>query len=206
VADSTQHDHPATISLAVWDVPMPVVAGERFSIKAGAKSAAGRVLTGGTLEVSDGTGAVVATATLGKTRWPGTEALYWAELAVPAPADRQVAEYAVRFVLGQEREAMPSRFSITIAAKPECKLNVKVTERASGAALDGVEIRIGPFHARTDKAGHAQLRVCKGEYQLQLWRTAHIAQSQPIKIDADTSVELVMVHVPEEHPDARWVR
>jgi hypothetical protein len=27
-----------TISLAVWDVPMPAVAGQRFSIKVGAKS------------------------------------------------------------------------------------------------------------------------------------------------------------------------
>ena len=28
-----QHDLSNTISLAVWDVPMPVVAGEKFSIK-----------------------------------------------------------------------------------------------------------------------------------------------------------------------------
>ena len=35
----TEIMHSNPISLAVWDVPMPVVAGEMFSIKAGAKSA-----------------------------------------------------------------------------------------------------------------------------------------------------------------------
>ena len=48
--------------------------------------------------------------------------------------------------------------------------------------------------------------MCDGEYQLQLWRSAHIAQPTPIKIGGDVSIELTMLHVPEEHPDARWVR
>ena len=34
----------------------------------------------------DGTGAVVASALLGDAPWPGTEALYWAEIALRAPA------------------------------------------------------------------------------------------------------------------------
>ena len=80
--------------------------------------------------------------------------------------------------------AATTRFSVAAAAKPEHKLTVQVTERDSKAALDGVEIRLGPFHARTDKAGRAELRVCKGEYQLQLWRTAHIAPPQPIRSTA----------------------
>ena len=42
-----------TISLAVWDMPMPVVAGEKFSIKIGAKSASSRGLAGRRVEVSD---------------------------------------------------------------------------------------------------------------------------------------------------------
>ena len=39
-----------TTSLAVWDVPMPVVAGETFAIKVGA--AGGRSLAGEKIEVS----------------------------------------------------------------------------------------------------------------------------------------------------------
>jgi hypothetical protein len=193
-------------SLAVWDVPMPAVAGEKFSIKVGAKSAAGGALAGGRVEISDATGAVVASGKLGETPWPETEALYWAELEVPAPAKQQVAEFAVRFVPDRDHEAATSWFSVVTAANPEHTLTVKVSEQTTKTALDGVEIRLGPFHARTDKSGRAELRVCQGAYQLQLWRNAHIAAPQPINIDGSMSVELTMAHVPEEHPDARWVR
>jgi hypothetical protein len=183
----------AAESLAVWDVPMPVVAGEMFSIKVGVTSAAGRV------EVCDSAGAVVASGTLNETVYPQT-ALYWTALDVPAPARPEVAKYMVRCA-GAE-----TWFSVIASAKPEHRLLVQVSERDSKAMLDGVEIRLGPFHARTDKAGRAELLVCNGEYQLQLWRTAHIAAPTPVTIDGDMSVALMMTHVPEDHPDARWVR
>ena len=198
-----------TISLAVWDVPMPAVAGETFSIKVGAKSASGRTLAGGRVEVSDSTGAVIATGALGDAPLPETEALYWTTIDVPAPTQQQSTEYAVRLMpkSGEPaHRAVATRFSVAATAKPGHTLTVKVTEQTSAAALDGVEIRLGSFHARTDKSGHAELRVCKGTYQLQLWRNAHIAKPEPITIDGDVSVQLTMTHVPEEHPDARWVR
>ncbi len=185
------------ISLAIWDVPMPVVAGERFTIMAGATAAAGKKI-----EVCDAGGKLLASGTLGDEPLAGTEALFWTSLDVPSPAAHGVAEYAVR-IGGHPASA---RFSVAAASKPEHTLTVTVVERDSKAALDAVEIRLGPFQARTDKAGRTQLRVAKGEYQLQLWRTAHLAQPAPIRISGDTNVELTMLHVPEEHPDARWVR
>jgi hypothetical protein len=186
-----------TISLAVWDVPMPVVAGGTFSIKAGAKAAAGK-----TIEVDDSSGKVVASRPLGSEPLPNTEGLFWTALELAAPANEGLAEYTVR-VAGCPTS---SPFSVVAAGKPEHTLTVTVTERDSKAALEGVEIRLGAFHARTDKAGRAELHVCTGEYQLALWRTAHMAQPKPLTINADMTVELTMVHVPEDHPDARWVR
>ena len=185
------------VSLAIWDIPMPVVAGERFTIKAGATAAAGEKI-----EVCDAGGKLLATGMLGNEPLAGTEALFWTSLDVPSPAAHGVAEYVVR-IAGHPAS---SRFSVAAASKPEHTLTVTVVERDSKAALDGVEIRLGPFQARTDKAGRAQLRLCKGDYQLQLWRTAHLAQPQPVRIGADMDLDLTMVHVPEEHPDARWVR
>jgi hypothetical protein len=187
-------------SLAVWDVPLPVIAGETFAIKVGAKSTSGSAPAGGRVEVNDASGAVVASATLGEAPWPGTEALYWAALEIRSPRTLGVVEYGVRC------DGATTRFSVAASQKPEHKLTVTVTERDTKLALGDVEIRLGPFHARTDKSGRAELGVCKGEYQLHLWRTAHIAQPQPISIAGDTSVGLTMLHVPEEHPDARWVR
>jgi hypothetical protein len=184
-----------TISLAVWDVPMPVVAGERFAIKVGATAAAGT-----NIDVIDPAGKVVASGPLGNEPFSGTQALRWTSLDVPAPAMQGVVEHTVR------AGAASSRFSVAVAAKPEHTLTVTVTEKDSKEALGGVEIRLGPFRARTGKDGRAEVRICKGDYQVQLWRTAHIAQPQAVTIDGDTSIALTMTHVPEEHPDARWVR
>lgn len=188
-----------TISLAVWDVPMPAVTGETFSVKVGAKDASGGTLAGKRVEVSDTAGRVTTSATLGHAPLPGTEALYWAALELPTPP--QTADYTV-----QMDGAIMTRFSVVVAAKPAHTITVSVTERDSAEILDGVEVRLGPFQGRTDKAGRANLHVAPGEYQLLLWRTGHIAAPHPVRIAGDVKLDLTMVHVPEEHPDARWVR
>jgi len=192
-----------TISLAVWDVPAPVIAGATFAVKVGAKSQAKRKLAGQRVEIADAAGTVVASGTLGETPLAGTEALYWAALEVPAPK-QELAEYTVR--LAGAEDAVATRFSAAVAAKPAYTLSVTVAERDTREPLDGVEIRLGPFQARTGKDGRAELKVSRGDFQIQLWRTAHIAEPQPIRVGRDESLELTMVHVPEEHPDARWVR
>ena len=193
-----------SISLAIWDVPMPVVAGQRFQIKVGAKAASGRMLADSRIEVIDESGAAVACGALSDKPWADTEALYWTALDVPAPSAPGLAEYVARLPSGNG--APVARFSIVAAAKPEHTLTITVTERGSSEALAGVEIRLGPFHGRTDREGRTAIRVCKGSYQLLLWRTAHIASPQPLTVDGDLTLTLTMLHVPEEHPDARWVR
>ena len=195
------------ISLAVWDAPVPVVAGETFAIKVGAKAADARALAGCRIAVSDASGAMVASGTLGDSPWPGTEALYWLALDVPAPAAPQVAAYEVRLVDAPgEAGAAATAFCVVAAAKPEHSLAVEITERDTLKPLANVEVRLGSFHARTDANGRAELRVCKGDYQVRLWRPAHIAAPQPLTVDGDTHLDLTMQHVQEVHPDARWVR
>lgn len=193
-----------TISLAVWDWPMPVVAGKTFAIKVGAKAADGRALAGRRVAISDAHGAVVASGALGETKLPGTEALYWVELEVPAPAAPQVAAYGVRLA-GPAPDAA-TQFSVMAAAAPDRTLAVNVTDRDSAQALADVEVRLGPFHARTDASGRAELRICSGDFHLRLIRTGYIAAPQPLTIDRDARLDLTMKHVPEDHPDARWIR
>jgi hypothetical protein len=191
-------------SLAVWDISMPVSAGGNFTIKIGAKATDGRKLAGCRVEVSDASGKVVASGALGDAPLPGSEALYWCELNVPAPA-AELAELAVR-LLGREVDAVPTRFSVAVSPRPEHRLTVTVTETNSAQPLADVEVRLGPFHARTGADGRAELRLCNGGYILHLWRAAHIAAAQAVTIDDDVDLKLTMTFVPEDHPDARWVR
>ncbi len=193
-------------SLSVWDVPMPVEAGGTFALKVGAKAASGRGLAGACIEITGPDGAVVASAALGGAPWPGSEALHWTTLDVPAPSRPQIAQYTAHLAAGPEHAQADLRFTVTAAPRPEHVLSVKVAERDTAEALADVEVRLGPFHARTDAQGCARLRVCKGEYRIELWRTAHLAAPRDIAITGDLNLELTMAHVPEEHPDARWVR
>ena len=185
-----------TASLAIWDVPLPVIAGDNFAIKVGVKAAP----AGGGVEVCDGGGNVVASGQLGGAPWPGTEALYWVALDVPAPPWNDMAEFTVRCA------GASSRFSVAVVPRPGHRLTVRVADRRSAAPLAGVEIRLGAFHARTDAAGRAELKVCKGEYRLLVWRAGYDAPPTPVAIEGDASIEIAMLDVPEEHPDARWVR
>jgi hypothetical protein len=199
-------DLASNISLAVWDVPLPVVAGKRFSIKAGAKAHTGSPLAGRVIEVCDATGAVVASGRLGAAPLPDTGALYWTTLDIPAPAAEGLAEFTVRCVADQaEPDTATWRFSIAMVSKPEHRLNIRVFDKDSAAALDEVEIRLGAFHARTDASGRAEMQVSAGDYQVLAWKAAYGAEPTPLAVNGDTSIEIAMVHIPEEHPDARWV-
>src|SRR4029077_11592445 len=71
---------PQATSLAVWDVPSPVVAGTRFVIKAGAKSAVNATLAGRAIEVCDDAGDVAGRGVLSDAPLPGTGALYWTDI------------------------------------------------------------------------------------------------------------------------------
>ena len=118
------------ISLAVWDTSLPVVAGETFAIKVGAKATDARALAGCRIAVSDTSGTVVASGVFGDAPWPGTEALYWTALSVPAPTVPHITAYQVRLAdAPAEAEAPATEFTVVAAAKPAHSVAVKITER-----------------------------------------------------------------------------
>src|SRR5512132_2673405 len=76
---------PHAAELTVWDVPSATVAGEHFRVMVGARCPAGCDLGGQELGIFDQEGARVGTVKLGRDVWPGTEALYVAEVQASAP-------------------------------------------------------------------------------------------------------------------------
>ena len=127
----------ARTSLAVWDVPATVAAGERFAVKAGARSAAGCGLAGARIELRDAAGATLAAATLGDAPWPGTDALYWAELALTAPTAPGLATLAARLDpagIAEPHADAAASFGVAIVARPEHTLTVTVA--AAGVPIE----------------------------------------------------------------------
>jgi hypothetical protein len=198
---------PHASSLAVWAIPSPVVMGENFAIKVGAKSSAGIALTGTTVEVCDEAGIVVARGRLGEAPLPGTSALYWSEIPLLAPLGEGVRAWSVRFApadLDLAHEQASSTFSVAIVRPPEHRLTVKVMEKDTAAPIANAQLRLGAFRAATDQAGLAEVDLPGGVYDLSVWKVGYEAPARTVDLNGDASVEVEVVALPEENPDTAW--
>lgn len=199
---------PHATSLAVWEVPSPVVIGERFRVKIGAKSSAACTLEGEATEVMDQTGAVVAHGKLGATPWPGTSALFWTEIELAAPTQEGLCWWSVRFAaaaIETPHEGTSSRFSVAVVRPPEHRLTVAVFEKDSQAPIADAQIRLGAYRAATDPSGHAEVAMPGGTYDLSVWKVGYDAPGQVVDIRGDTVIKVEAVVVPPENPDAYWM-
>jgi hypothetical protein len=197
---------PQTSSLAVWSVPSPVVAGDRFAVKIGAKSSAACELKGRAVEIRRD-GKTVARGALGDTPWPGTAALYWTELELAAPAAEGLCTWTADFSadgLDLPHEGATSAFSVAIVRPSEHRLAVKVIEKDSGNPLEEALVRLGAYRAETGRTGCVELGMPKGRYELQIWKAGYDIKPVMLDLDRDVSVEVEALAVPEEDPDAIW--
>lgn len=193
-------------SLAVWDIGSPAVAGERFSIKAGVKSSADCDLRGRRIEVCNAAGAVIGEGRLGAAAWPGTSALYWTELSLPAPAEDGIATFSVRFLgagVTPPHADSVATFSLAVAHKPEHVLSVTVVTD-TGRPIEGAEICLGPYRATTDRMGAAALRVCRGAYEMRIWKIGFDAPPAAVTVLGDASFRIDAATTPQENADRAW--
>ena len=139
MSQSTTTPHPT--SIAVWDVPSPVVVNSSFTVNVGMTCSLACQLTGQLIEVRDESGVQAGEGRLGDTPWPGTSALYGAEVHLAAPAGEGMYTWAVTFA-GTESE-MPhedasATFSFRTARPPDHRVTVTVRERDTEAPLENV--------------------------------------------------------------------
>jgi len=192
-------------SLAVWAVPATVAAGERFAIKVGAKSSADCELKGRRVEIRDAAGVTVASGALGDAPWPDTAALFWTELELTAPPAPGLVALEARFdaaELDDPHAGSSASFNVAVVARPEHTLTVTVA--AGDTPIAEAYVRLGPYRAVTDAAGHAEIRLAGGRYELQVWKADYDTPVTPLDIAADASVRVEAQRQPEENPDAIW--
>jgi hypothetical protein len=194
-------------SLAVWDVPSTVIAGEQFTIRAGAKSSAASNLQGQRIAVRTAAGAVVSSAALGSARWPDTEALYWTELSLPAPTRQGLTSYSARLEssgLVPPHRAAEATFAVMVVPPPEQTLTIRLVAQETGSPIAQADIQLGPYRATTAESGRAELRLPKGQYELCIWKVGYDAPPRMVDIDDDGLVEVTAATVPEENADRAW--
>ena len=192
-------------SLAVWDVPSPAVMGEPFLVKIGARCAEECDLQGRKIEVYDGSGERLVTAEFGEAFWPGSDALYWAEVELVAPLGEGVVSWSVAFPAADlelpHREASAG-FGFATTKPPEHHLTVEVVEvvevvegeeggqGGSTVPVPNAEVSLGVYRASTDESGCAILAVAPGSYELVIWKVGYEAPARVLEVSQDLTVRV----------------
>jgi hypothetical protein len=195
---------PHTTSMAVWDVPSPVVVNRVFQMKVGVKCSATCCLAGQLIEVRDGGGTQIGEGRLGETPWPGTSALYVADVELAAPATEGTLAWSAGFPATQPalpHDKVSATFSFRTARPPEHRVTVKVTDKETEAPLENVEVRLGAYRASTNAHGVAILEVPGGTYSLDAWKFGYETVPRSVEVNKDLTIQVEVVFSCEKDPD-----
>src|SRR5262245_57425219 len=155
---------PHETSLAIWDVPSPLVLGGSLRMKVGVRCSSGCSLTGQRIRIEDASEQQKGEGTLGLSPWPGTTGLYWAEVDVAAPPIEGTHTWTARFTaanLDAPHLTVSSTFTFMTVKPPEHRVTVEVVQQGTKNPIDISEVRLGVYRTVTDAAGIAHLELPK---------------------------------------------
>ena len=143
----TVKPHPTRV--VVWDGPSTVERGKSFGIKLGVKCLAECHPKGWAVDVSDHEGQRQATATLSDAPWPGTAALYYAEVDLMAPDAEGLFSWEAR-APGRGAEVPhaegTARFGVRVVPPPECRVTVVAVDAERHTTDQWCQGRDAPLH------------------------------------------------------------
>jgi hypothetical protein len=201
-------EHEAhAVSPAAWDNPSPVIVGETFRVKVGAKCAAGCALGGREVAICDETGARVGSGLLGESPWEGTTGLYWALVELAAPSELGIFSWSFTFVpteLPTPHGSVSCAFSFVTVPPPVHVILLRVVEKGTQVPVDEAHVRLGPYRASTDPSGAATLAVAAGEHTLFVGKPGYDAETIRVDVRGDRHLQIEATRLPEENPDAYW--
>ena len=192
---------PHEVRLNVWDVPSAIVAGEHFKFLVGIKCSAGCHLAGQEFGVFDGEGCQHVAANLGHDIWPGTDALYFAEVEAVAPiAGDQLWEVRTDAWCSDLPHAAGSfGMSVRVVSPPDCEVTIEVVDREKQTPIKGARVVMHPYRATTDENGIAKLKVTKSRYDVLISGSKYVPVSTTLEVMADVNTRA------ELDEDPPWV-
>jgi hypothetical protein len=160
---------PHATSMAVWDVPSPIVLNNKFAIKVGVQCSAECKLAGRVVEIYDHEQTQVATATLNAAPLSATSALYWAEVDLQAPSTEGSFNWTAKFLkpdleLAHEQAAYP--FAFGTVRPSECTVTVEAIDKEAKTPILDAQVVLHPYRGFTDERGIVKIEVARGEYAL----------------------------------------
>ena len=195
---------PHSTRVVVWDVPSTIESGETFSVKLGVNCSSECRPDGWTVEVRDQDGERRATVTYGGEPWPGTSALYYAEVELSAPDTDGLHTWEAKALADglhlPHAEAVAS-FGVRVVPAPECLLMVVAVDMESQTPVKGAKVVVHPYKTFTDERGVAEVRIPKGEYRLFVSGKKYFPFRSDGEMKADVTIRAELV-VDRELSDA----
>jgi hypothetical protein len=190
----------------VWGMPSAIPAGERFAFKVGIKCSAGCGLAGRQLTIFDHEGAQAAATRLGDDVWPGTDALYFAEVEAQAPYATGYHEW--RIDMPESERGLPHAggvctLRINVVSPPDHEVTIEAFDAATRAPISGAHVLLHPYRTHTDENGVAKIKVAKGKYRLFVSGFNYIAYQGVIDVAGDLTTRAELAVEPEGQEDYR---
>ncbi len=197
---------PHAARVNVWGMPSAIAARERFRLKVGIKCSAGCNLAGRPFDILDHEGAKVGAGSLLDGVWPGTSALYFAELEAEAP--RATGDYQWRVETPVSDSGLPHAaasfaFAVKIVSPPDHEVTVEAFDGETHAPITGAHVLLHPYRALTDGRGVAKVKVAKGRYNLFVSGFNYIAHQGIIDVTDDVTTRAELAAEPEGQEDYR---
>jgi hypothetical protein len=177
--------------IVVWDAPQTVERGGRFSVKLGVTCPAGCQPQGWVADVRDHEGQKQATTTLSDAPWPGTAALFYAEVELTAPDAEGLFSWEVGAPDGGAESPHAegtARFGVRVVPPPECRVTVVVVDAERHTPVRGAKVVMHPYRAMTDERGVAEVGVPKGAYRLFVSGPTHV----PFRWDGNLTTDVTI--------------
>ena len=182
---------PHTTYIVAWDVPSDTGAGDRFTIKVGVKCSSACDLANSGFGIYDHEGKQLAVGTLPDERWPGTVALYAAEVELEAPSSAGLYTWSVKRLrsdLDIPHAEASIEFAVRVVERPEHLVTIESLDSVTRAPLSGARVVMHPYRVVADEQGVARVRVAKGAYRLFVSQTNYITFGLPVDVAADITV------------------
>ncbi len=195
-------DEPHDTRVVVWDTPPAVECGKRFAVRLGVTCSARCRPAGWVVEVRDHDGARQAETPLGDDPWPGTDALYHAEVPLAAPDTEGLYIWEAAALTGGPAVAHGGpavahtdcsvRFGVRVVSAPACLVTVVAMDAQRRTPVAGARVVAHPYRAVTDERGVAELRVPAGEYRLFVSGKRYVPFRFDGRVEADTTIRAAL--------------
>lgn len=190
---------PHVTSIAIWDVPSPIVLNNKFKFKVGVSCSLDCKLTDGKIEIYDQEGRQVATEKLGRVPWQGTNALYWTEVELESPCTEGRYTWQAKFPKPDSEpahEAACFSFGFITARPPEHQVTVEVIDKDKNTPIENAYVLLSPYRNYSGDGGVAKIGVAKGEYELNVAKADYKPFQTIINVATDMAVKAELVYAP----------